>query len=84
MNPFVHYLAALHQHDLLVEAELSRKVKLARASQVSVAAWRRGLGTGARGLSGFFASAARSIDPSVEVETTSRRSPGRGARAFAN
>jgi hypothetical protein len=84
MNALAHYIAALHQQDLLEEAEIQRKVKLLRGSQPNVPAWRRGLGSGARGLSGLFASAARSLDPSVEAEKTSRRpADGRGARAIA-
>jgi len=84
MNALAHYIAALHQQDLLEEAELQRKVKLLRDPDRSVPAWRRGLGSGARGLSGLFASAARSLDPSDEAETTSRHSAdGRGARAIA-
>ena len=83
MNALAPYIAALHQHDLLEEAELRRRIKLVHGSQPTVPAWRRGLGSGARGLSGLFASAARSLDPSVEAERTNRRLEDRGARAMA-
>jgi hypothetical protein len=83
MNALAPYIAALHQQDLLEEAEIRRRAKLVRGSQPSVPAWRRGLGSGARGLSGLFASAARSLDPSVEAERTSRGLEDRGARAMA-
>ena len=83
MNALAPYIAALHQQDLLEEAEIRRQVKLARGSQPSVPAWRRGLGSGARGLSGLFASAARSLDPSDELEQSRRSTEGRGVRAMA-
>lgn len=60
MNVYGVYLAALHQQDLLEQAQLYRRAKLAPASQPT-AAWRRT-------LRGLFVSAARSLDPSVEVE----------------
>jgi hypothetical protein len=82
MNALAPYMAALHQQDLLEEAELLRTLKQLRGSQSRVPAWRRGLGSGARGLSGLFAFAARSLDPSVEPERA-RRAEGRGARATA-
>jgi hypothetical protein len=83
MNALAPYIAALHQQDLLEEAELLRRVKAIRGSQPSVPAWRRGLGSGARGLSGLFASAARSLDPSVEARHANRSREDRGARAMA-
>ena len=88
MNALAPYIAALHQQDLLDEAELVRRVKLVRGSQPNVPAWRRGLGSGARGLSGLFALAARSLDPSVEdkpveAKHTGRGQDGHGARAMA-
>jgi hypothetical protein len=61
MNAFVPYLAALHRQDLLEQAEIQRRVKLAPASHGTVPAWRRS-------LSGFLASAASTIDPTVKVE----------------
>jgi hypothetical protein len=83
MNALAPYIAALHQQDLLEAAELARKVKLVRGSQPNVPAWRRGLGSGARGLSGLFAVAARSLDPSVEARGANRGRDDRGARAMA-
>ena len=83
MHALAPYIAALHQQDLLEAAELARQVKLVRGSQPSVPAWRRGLGSGARGLSGLFASAARSLDPSVEARQANRGRDERGARAMA-
>ena len=81
MNALAPYLAALHQQNLLEQAELDRLVRLARSSKPEVAGWRRNLGGGARRVSGLFASVARSIDPSVETEQakvrTSERTVGR-------
>lgn len=75
MNAFVPYLAALHLQDLLEQAALERRVKLAQHAQPSIPAWRRTLG-------GLFASAAKSLDPSVEVERTPALPAGRGASAM--
>jgi hypothetical protein len=72
MHAYGIYLMALHQQDLLEEAEISRRVKLAQRSQPGIPAWRRGLG-------GVLASAARSIDPSIGE----RSAKGSGARALA-
>ena len=72
MNAFVPYLAALHQQDLLEQAMLDRRAKVARDAQhaqSTVPAWRRRLG-------GLFASAAQSLDPSVEVERRTSRMTG--------
>ena len=77
MNALAPYIAAIHQQNLLEEAELVRLVKRSRHEDPTVAAWRRGLGGGARRLSGLFASAARSLDPSVEAETVARRTTER-------
>ena len=77
MNALAPYLAAIHQQNLLEEAALVRLVKLSRASGPTVPGWRRGLGGGARRLSGLFASAARSLDPSVETEAVARRTTER-------
>ena len=74
MNVFVPYLAALHQQDLLQQAELQRRVDLFRTEQPSLPAWRRV-------LSGLFASAAMTLDPSVEVERVQAMSGG-GANAL--
>jgi hypothetical protein len=83
MNAFGPYLIALHQQDLLEETALRRRVKLSQGSQPSVPAWRRSLGSGAHGLSGLFAFAARSLDPSRTVERGSRRSDSGVGRALA-
>lgn len=72
MHAYGIYLMALHQQDLLEEAEITRRVKLARSAQPGIPAWRRGLG-------GVLALAARSIDPSIGE----RSSKGSGARAMA-
>jgi hypothetical protein len=77
MNALAPYIAALHQQNLLEEAELDRLARLSRSSKPGVAVWRRGLGGGARRLSGLFASAARSLDPTVEVERTKVRTSER-------
>ncbi|HET9851277.1 MAG TPA: hypothetical protein VFP56_02080 [Candidatus Limnocylindrales bacterium] len=73
MHVFAPYLLAIHQQDLIAAAEVDRRAKLAHGGQLGVAAWRRGLG-------GFLAFAARSLDPSIEARRTAR---GRGARALA-
>jgi hypothetical protein len=67
MNSIGPYLAATHLQDLLDDAALERRARLARKGQSGVPAWRRGLGS-------VFASAARSLDPSVEAEPQSRAS----------
>lgn len=72
MHAYGIYLLALHQQDLLAEAEITRRVRIAKAAQPGIPAWRRGLG-------GILASAARSLDPSIGE----RSSKGRGARAMA-
>jgi len=81
MNALAPYIAALHQQNLLEQAEMDRLARQSRSSKPEVATWRRGLGGGARRLSGLFASAARSLDPTVEAEhakvRTSERTVGR-------
>jgi hypothetical protein len=64
-------MAAIHQQNLLEEAEAARLIRNQRASTAEIAAWRRGLGGGARRLSGFFGAAARSLDP-TKVRTSER------------
>jgi hypothetical protein len=73
MNALAPYIAAMHQQNLLEEAALDRLARLSRSSEPGIAAWRRGLGGGARRLSGLFAFAARSLDPSTEHQTTVAR-----------
>ena len=81
MNALAPYIASLHQQNLLEEAELLRQARLGRSSNPGVAAWRRGLGGGARQLSNLFASAARSLDPTADKaiakQRTSERTVGR-------
>jgi hypothetical protein len=66
MNVFVPYLAALHQRDLLEEAVMLRIARRAELANQGVPAWRRMLAAGAQGLSGMFASAARTFDPAID------------------
>jgi hypothetical protein len=78
MESFGPYLAAIHLQDLLDDAALERRAKLARKGQQGVPAWRRGLGS-------LFVSAARSLDPSVEAGSRKRQSPTTSrARATAS
>jgi hypothetical protein len=76
MNAFGPYLAAIHLQDLLDDAALERRARLARKGQSGVPAWRRGLGS-------LFVTAARSLDPSVDAPTTKRSSESSKARAMA-
>ena len=57
MNALAPYVLAQYRTDLLAEAELARRAKLAQKAQPGIPAWRRSLG-------GAFAYAARSFDPS--------------------
>ena len=66
MNAYAPYVLAQYQTDLLAEAEIARRAKLASKSQPGIPAWRRSLG-------GVFAYAARSLDPSIGKGTTVRR-----------
>ena len=77
MNALAPYLAAIHQQNLIEEAELDRLVRLSRSSDPGIAAWRRGLGGGAHRLSGLLASVARTIDPSLKTESVARRTSER-------
>jgi len=70
MNAFVPYLAALHQHDLLEEAAMLRIARRAQLADPGSSPVRRALGMGARGLSGLFAAAARTIDPNAQPART--------------
>ena len=72
MNALAPYIAALHQQNLLEEAELGRRARLLPSGEPSVSAIRRNLGGGARRLSNAFASAARSLDPSIEAARAER------------
>lgn len=75
MNALVPYIAALHQQDLLQQAEVQRRAKLSSGSQPSTPAWRRT-------LSGVLASAAQTLDPSVLVEHSTPLPSGRGVDAL--
>lgn len=77
MNALAPYIAAIHQQNLLEEAELSRLARLGRSSDTGVAAWRRGLGGGARRLSGLLASAAHMLDPHEEAQRVAHRTSER-------
>ena len=72
MHAIAHYLLASYQRDLIAEAEIARRARIASAAQQGVPAWRRGLG-------GILASAARSVDPSIG----DRPAMGHGTRAMA-
>jgi hypothetical protein len=75
MNALVPYIAALHQQDLLEQAELGRRAKLSRPSDPVIPAWRRR-------LSGLLSSAARSLDPGDEQVSETAIVAGRGANAL--
>ena len=77
MNAFGPYLAAIHLQDLLDDAAIERRARLARKGQPGVPAWRRGLGS-------LFVTAARSLDPSVEAERSSQSTKPSSARATAS
>jgi hypothetical protein len=72
MNALIPYLAALHQQDLLEQAQVYRRRQVSQPARNGLARWRRS-------LSRLFASAARSLDPSVEVSHTAPLPSGRGA-----
>lgn len=77
MTPFGPYLAAIHLQDLLDDAAVERRARLARKDQSGVPAWRRGLG-------GALASVARSLDPGIEAPIReARHAEHRGARVAA-
>jgi hypothetical protein len=80
VDAFTPYLAEIHRQELLDQAEARRLANATRNG--SVPAWRRSLGS-------LFASAAGTLDPSIDTTTatrTSGRSSGsrRGARAMAS
>lgn len=76
VNAFGPYLAAIHLQDLLDDAALERRARLARKGHSGVPAWRRGLG-------GVFAVAARSLDPGIDARQAARSTKAGGARATA-
>ena len=75
MNPFAPYLASLHLQDMLDDAAIERRARLATKGQRAVPAWRRTLG-------GAFVSAARTLDPGVDAESQARSTKD-NARAMA-
>jgi hypothetical protein len=80
VDAFTPYLAEIHRQELLDQAEAQRLANVARTGDVP--AWRRSLGS-------LFASAAGTLDPSIDTTTarrTASRSSGsrRGARAMAS
>ena len=66
INPLAPYFILIHQQDLLDEASHARLARRAQLADQGVPAWRRVLATGAQGLSGMFASAARTFDPDID------------------
>jgi hypothetical protein len=75
MNALVPYLIARHQRELIEQAELRRRAKLVAASHVVVPMWRRSIGW-------LLASAARSLDPEVELVSETQLTNGSGANAL--
>ncbi len=81
MDAFTPYLAEIHRQELLDQAQARRLANAARPTGNGVSAWRRSLGS-------LFASAAGTLDPSIDT-TTARRTADRsgsrsGARAMAS
>ena len=82
MDAFTPYLAEIHRQELLDQADAQRLANAAAGGPSSVPAWRRGLGS-------LLASAAGTLDPSID-RTTARRASSRssgsrsGARAMAS
>ena len=66
INPLAPYLMVIQQQDLLAEADALRRAHRAELANAGVPAWRRLLAAGAQGLSGLFASAARTFDPDID------------------
>lgn len=75
MNVVVPYVAALHQQDLLEQAELRRRAKRSTRFEPAIPAWRRR-------LSGMLSAAARSLDPSVETSSETAIGDGREGSAL--
>ncbi|MEA2673696.1 MAG: hypothetical protein QOI92_888 [Chloroflexota bacterium] len=75
MNALFPYLIAIHQRELIEQAELRRRAKLSTASQAVVPTWRRSIGW-------LLASAARSLDPEVELVRETQLTNGSGANAL--
>jgi hypothetical protein len=75
MNALFPYLIAIHQRELIEQAEMRRRAKLSTASQAVVPTWRRSVGW-------LLASAARSLDPEVELVSETQLANGSGASAL--
>jgi hypothetical protein len=75
MNALFPYLIAIHQRELIEQAELRRRAKLSTASQAVVPTWRRSIGW-------LLASAARSLDPEVELVRETQLTNGNAANAL--
>jgi hypothetical protein len=75
MNALFPYLIAIHQRELIEQAELRRRAKLSTASQAVVPTWRRSIGS-------LLASAARSLDPEIELVSETQLTNGSGANAL--
>ena len=75
MNALFSYLIAIHQRELIEQAELRRRAKLSTASQAVEPAWRRSIGW-------LLASAARTLDPEVELVSEAQLTNGSGANAL--
>ncbi len=71
MDAFTPYLAEIHRQELLDQAEARRLANAARSTGTGVPAWRRSLGS-------LFASAAGTLDPSIDT-TTARRTADRSS-----
>ena len=76
MNPFTASLATMHLQEMLDDAAVERRARLAGKGQHAVPAWRRTLG-------GAFVSAARTLDPSVQARPQARSTKKDGARTMA-
>ena len=77
MDAFTHYRAEIHRQELLDEAAARRLAVIARRTGIAVPAWRRTLG-------GLFASAAGTLDPSIDATTARRTTNGTsGSRSGA-
>jgi hypothetical protein len=66
VDAFTPYLAEIHRQDLMDQARAQRLASAARSTSRSVAAWRRMLGS-------LFASAAGTLDPSIDTTTAAAR-----------
>jgi hypothetical protein len=75
MNALFPYLIAIHQRELIEQAELRRRAKLSTACEAVVPTWRRSIGW-------LLASAARSLDPEVELVSKTQLTNGSNTNAL--